>query len=72
MHEPSRISATTVKNGITKDSANGVAAPFATNGAVKTGAPLSDDFLGHSREEVTRLMIQALHDLGYSYRPSSF
>jgi hypothetical protein len=72
MHDSSRISATTVKNGIAKDSTNGVALPFATNGAVKNGSPLSDEFFGHSREEVTRLMIQALHDLGYSYCASNF
>jgi WD repeat-containing protein 26 len=69
MHDPSRIPASAVKNGITKDSTNGVASSFATNGAVKNGTPVSDEFFGHSREEVTRLMIQALHDLGYSCLP---
>ena len=72
MHDSSRISATTVKNGIAKDSTNGVAPPIATNGAVKNGTPLNDEFFGHSREEVTRLMMQALHDLGYSYYPIFF
>ena len=65
MHQQSRISNTTVKNGIAKDSTNGVASPFTTNGAIKNGTPVSDEFFGHSREEVTRLMIQALRDLGY-------
>ena len=66
MHQSSsRISATANKNGIKKDSTNGIASPFATNGAIKNGTPVSDEFFGHSREEVSRLMIQALRDLGY-------
>jgi hypothetical protein len=51
----------TVKNGIAKET-NGVS----TNGAVHNGH-LGEDFFGHDRQEVTRLMIQALNDLGYTY-----
>ena len=67
MHQSSRISTTNNKNGIKNDSTNGIASPFATNGAIKNGTPVSDEFFGHSREEVSRLMIQALRDLGYPY-----
>jgi hypothetical protein len=51
----------TVRNGIAKET-NGVS----TNGAIHNG-DLGEDFFGHDRQEVTRLMIQALNDLGYTY-----
>jgi hypothetical protein len=54
-----------VKNGIVKETTNGVSS--SRNGAVRNGARFSDRFFGHSRQEVTRLMIQALNDLGYSF-----
>lgn len=38
-----------------------------TNGSVKTPAPVhSSTWYGHSREEVTRILIQGLLDMGYS------
>ena len=65
LHESNGTSSTNVKNGIIKETTNGVASSFAGNGEVRNGSRLSDQFFGHSREEVTRLMIQALNDLGY-------
>lgn len=45
-------------------SANGTQkAALATNGASKSRMP--DTFFGHDREEVTRILIQALSDMGY-------
>jgi hypothetical protein len=64
LHE-SNGSNTNVKNGIVKETTNGVSP--SRNGAVRNGARFSDRFFGHSRTEVARLMIQALNDLGYSY-----
>jgi hypothetical protein len=37
----------------------------ATNGSVKSPV-LSPTYFGHDREEVTRILIQSLHDLGYN------
>jgi hypothetical protein len=54
-----------VKNGIVKET-NGVSSAT-KNGATANGSRFSDVFFGHSRQEVTRLMIQAMDDLGYSY-----
>lgn len=65
LHESNGTSSGNVKNGIIKEATNGVSSAFASNGAVKNGSQLSDQFFGHSREEVTRLIIQALNDLGY-------
>ncbi|KAK8110861.1 uncharacterized protein PG998_007318 [Apiospora kogelbergensis] len=48
--------ATTSANGTQK-------AGLATNGASKS--IMSDMYLGHDREEVTRILIQALSDMGY-------
>ncbi|KAK8034964.1 WD40 repeat-like protein [Apiospora rasikravindrae] len=45
-------------------SANGTQKPIlATNGASKSR--MSDTYFGHDREEVTRILIQALSDMGY-------
>lgn len=65
LHEPNGANVATLKNGIVKESSNGVSLPFVGNSAVRNGPPLDDHFFGHSREEVTRLMIQTLNDLGY-------
>ncbi|ETS77142.1 hypothetical protein PFICI_11016 [Pestalotiopsis fici W106-1] len=51
-----RISSTSSTNGNHK-------AVAATNGSSKVRAP--DTYLGHDREEVTRILIQALSDMGY-------
>jgi hypothetical protein len=65
LHEPNGTSVNTLKNGIVKESTNGVSSPLLGNGALRNDSPLDDHFFGHSREEVTRLMIQTLNDLGY-------
>jgi WD repeat-containing protein 26 len=65
LHESNGTGSANVKNGIIKETTNGVTSIFAGNGAVRNGSQMSDQFFGHSREEVTRLMIQALNDLGY-------
>lgn len=44
-------------------STNGNHKPAATNGSSKIRAP--DTYFGHDREEVTRILIQALSDMGY-------
>lgn len=49
-------------NGKASAHANGQSA---TNGSVKSPV-LSPTYFGHDREEVTRILIQSLHDLGYS------
>lgn len=36
------------------------------NGSGKSPASLSPTYFGHDREEVTRILIQSLHDLGYN------
>ena len=54
-----------VKNGIVKET-NGVSSS-SRNGTTTNGSRFSDVFFGHSRQEVTRLMIQAMNDLGYTY-----
>jgi WD repeat-containing protein 26 len=66
LHDSNGTNSGNVKNGIIKEATNGVSSTFVGNGAVKNGSQLSDQFYGHSREEVTRLMIQALNDLGYT------
>jgi hypothetical protein len=72
LHDSNGTSSQTVKNGIVKETTNGVSSSLNGNGAaVRNGSRFSDQFFGHSREEVTRLMIQALNDLGYRYRFSS-
>jgi len=56
-----------VRNGKVKfESSNGVSSAVNGHGNVKNGSRPSDRFFGHSRQEVTRLIIQALNDLGYS------
>lgn len=66
VHESNGNSVANTKNGIMKETTNGVSSGFG-NGAVRNGSHQSDRFFGHSRQEVTRLMIQTLNDLGYSY-----
>lgn len=68
MHESNGNAVANTKNGILKEATNGVSSGFG-NGTVRNGSHQSDRFFGHSRQEVTRLMIQALNDLGYSYVP---
>ena len=63
--ESNGTSSGNVRNGIIKEATNGVSSSFVGNGAIKNGSRPSDQFFGHSREEVTRLMMQALNDLGY-------
>jgi len=66
LHDSNGTGTQTVKNGILKETTNGVSSALNGNGAtVRNGSRFSDQFFGHSREEVTRLMIQALNDLGY-------
>ena len=68
-HESNGNTVASTKNGILKETTNGVSSGFG-NGAVRNGSHQNDRFFGHSRQEVTRLMIQALNDLGYSYVPN--
>jgi WD repeat-containing protein 26 len=43
------------------------AAPSQANGSVRSPSPVRPPlYHGHSREEVTRILIQGLHDLGYN------
>ena len=65
LHESNGTSSGNIKNGFSKEATNGVSSSFVGNGAIKNGSRPSDQFFGHSREEVTRLMMQALNDLGY-------
>jgi hypothetical protein len=65
VHHMNGNTSTTVKNGVVKEATNGVSSAFGT-GAVRNGSRFNDRFFGHSRQEVTRLMIQALNDLGYT------
>ncbi|KAF7715727.1 Uncharacterized protein PECH_006129 [Penicillium ucsense] len=46
---------------------NGQATPFANGGSQSNGAgkPLMSSYFGHNREEVTRILIQSLYELGY-------
>jgi hypothetical protein len=67
VHESNGTSSTNIKNGIVKETTNGVSPTFTGNGTVQNGSRVNDNFFGHSREEVTRLMIQTLNDLGYRY-----
>ena len=67
LHESNGTSNSNVKNGIIKETTNGVSSSVVGNGAVKNGSRVNDQFFGHSREEVTRLIIQSLNDLGYKY-----
>ena len=67
MTESNGSASPSAKNGILKDATNGVSSSFAGNGAFRNGSHQNDRFFGHSRQEVTRLIIQTLNDLGYSY-----
>jgi hypothetical protein len=67
LHEFNGTTSANVKNGTIKETTNGVSSTFAGNGAVRNGSGFNDEFFGHSREEVTRLIIQVLSDLGYRY-----
>lgn len=58
-----RASLAKVANGDShKPSSNG---SFTNGGSVANGKPLPPTFFGHDREEVTRILIQSLTDLGY-------
>lgn len=48
-----------------KSESNGSAASYANGNAVANGRPVPATFFGHDREEVTRILIQSLTDLGY-------
>ena len=65
LRESNGINTAAVKNGLLKETSNGVSPSFTENGMVQNGSRVDDNFFGHSREEVTRLVIQALNDLGY-------
>ena len=66
LHDSNGTGSQSVKNGILKETTNGVSSSLNGNGTtVRNSARFSDQFFGHSREEVTRLIIQALNDLGY-------
>ncbi|OAT05067.1 WD domain-containing protein [Blastomyces gilchristii SLH14081] len=41
------------------------------NGSGKSPASISPTYFGHDREEVTRILIQSLHDLGYNEAAST-
>lgn len=71
LRESNGSSSPTIKNGVVKETTNGVSPTYNGTGAVRNGSRFNDQFFGHSREEVARLMIQALNDLGYTYRPTS-
>ncbi|KAL6243521.1 hypothetical protein RBB50_009514 [Rhinocladiella similis] len=56
----------TAVNGHTSSSLNGSAPTFA-NGAIKKPSPVrSATYRGHNREEVVRILVQGLLDMGYS------
>ena len=69
-HHPNGSSPITTKNGISNStnghtsSSNGTLSPH-QNGFSSSVAKKTPSFLGHDREEVTRLLIQGLGDLGY-------
>lgn len=48
-----------------KTESNGSAASYTNGNSVSNGRPLPTTFFGHDREEVTRILIQSLTDLGY-------
>lgn len=59
----SRSSLGKIANGDShKPESNG---SFANGSSVANGKPVSSTFFGHDREEVTRILIQSLTDLGY-------
>ena len=61
----------TVVNGHDKQSLNGSDTSY-TNGTSKKRSPVrSTKWYGHDREEVTRILIQGLFDMGYSDAASS-
>jgi len=45
---------------------NGTAGKLDSAGMAYRAAPMRSDYFGHDREEVTRILIQALGDLGYT------
>ncbi|KAI5854194.1 WD40-repeat-containing domain protein [Tricharina praecox] len=45
---------------------NGMAGKLDSAGMACRAAPMRSDYFGHDREEVTRILIQALGDLGYA------
>ena len=75
-HTQSNLQSHPSKNGISgssqkNHSTNGVS-PVHTNGFSSNSAPArSQKFFGHDREEVTRLLIQGLGDLGYETSANS-
>ena len=52
-------------NSHIKTESNGSAASYTNGNSVPNGRPLPQTFFGHDREEVTRILIQSLTDLGY-------
>ena len=64
-------SPTTHKNGVPTSTnghsspTNGHSSPHQNGFSTSIARPKSSDFYGHDREEVTRLLIQGLGDLGY-------
>lgn len=52
-------------NSHIKTESNGSAASYTNGNSVPNGRPLPPTFFGHDREEVTRILIQSLTDLGY-------
>lgn len=64
-------SPTTQKNGISTSTnghsspTNGHSSPHQNGFSTSIARPTSSNFYGHDREEVTRLLIQGLGDLGY-------
>ncbi|KAF2179782.1 WD repeat-containing protein-like protein [Zopfia rhizophila CBS 207.26] len=48
-----------------KPESNGSAATYTNGNSISNGRPIPAAFFGHDREEVTRILIQSLTDLGY-------
>jgi hypothetical protein len=55
-----------VKNGVYKETINGLLTR-STNGTSPNGLRRLEPYFGHSRQEVVRLMMQAMNDLGYTW-----
>jgi hypothetical protein len=69
MRESNGTSSPGLRNGVGKETINGTSSAINGSDSVLNDSQISDRFFGHSREEVTRLIIQTLDDLGYAYAP---
>lgn len=61
---PQKTAASSFRNGA-RDFSNNLSDPSSTNGHTSTNGKQKPTYFGHDREEVSRILIQALTDLGY-------